>query len=266
MRVLVIGCGAIGKRVAEASEGLAKVKRVFLYDVDHARAQELASRLSKARAVDSVEEVADVLHFAVEAASAEALKEYAPLLLEHGVSLLVMSVGGFVDEDFRVSMDQLALANNAKIYIPSGAIAGLDGLLSLKEAPVHRVSLVTRKPKKTIQGLPWVVENNISLSDTEPTVVFQGPASEAVLAFPMSVNVAAALSIAGIGFHETKVTFISDPSIDRNIHHIEMEGDAGKITIECENVPSPENPRTSYLAALSAVAAVHRIEWGYRFV
>ncbi|MCK4717985.1 MAG: DUF108 domain-containing protein, partial [Thermoplasmata archaeon] len=150
--------------------------------------------------------------------------------------------------------------------IPSGAIAGLDGLLSLKESGLKSVHLTTRKPLAAIRSTVWVKEKGLLLSETEPTIVFEGPASEAVKAFPRSINVAAALSMAGLGFEGTMVTFIADPGLDRNIHMVEAEGNAGSICIECRNVPSPDNPRTSYLAAMSAVAAVHRIEWGFRFV
>ncbi|MCK4718575.1 MAG: aspartate dehydrogenase, partial [Thermoplasmata archaeon] len=122
MRVLVIGCGVIGQRVAEASEGLARVKRVYLFDIDKERAEAVASILPKAETVDSVEDVVEEISFAVEAANQDAVATYAPMLLEHGVPLLLMSVGALADEELRVGLDEKALAHNARIYIPSGAI------------------------------------------------------------------------------------------------------------------------------------------------
>jgi aspartate dehydrogenase len=152
-----------------------------------------------------------------------------------------------------------ARANNVQIWLPSGALCGLDGVRAAMEAGLHTVTLTTRKPPKGLEGAPWLVENNIDASAlSEPLVVFEGSAREACKAFPKNVNVAAALSFAGIGPEETKVRIIADPKATSNSHEIFAEGAFGNLKTVTENMPSPRNAKSSYLASLSAVAELRR--------
>jgi aspartate dehydrogenase len=150
--------------------------------------------------------------------------------------------------------------NDCKIFVPSGAIAGIDGLKSAKSASIDRVEISTTKNPKGLDGAPFIMANNINIySFQKKTMIFEGNAKEAVKAFPANVNVAASLSLAGIGSEKTRVKIFVDPNASRNIHEITVEGDFGAFTCRIENVPSPENPKTSFLAALSAIATLKKI-------
>jgi aspartate dehydrogenase len=144
---------------------------------------------------------------------------------------------------------------NIQVRVPSGAVCGLDGIRAAMEAGLHSVTLTTRKPPKGLVGAPYLVENNISLDDlNEPMVIFEGTALDAIKAFPQNVNVAGALSLAGIGPVETRVRLIADPRATANTHEIVAEGAFGRLQTVTENLPSPRNAKSSYLASLSACA------------
>jgi aspartate dehydrogenase len=196
----------------------------------------------------------------VEAASQEAVRDYAKAILNSGKDMLIMSVGALADHKFLDELIAIAQAKGAKIYLPSGAIAGLDGLKSAKEAGIEEVTLTTRKPPKSLVDAPYVKEKCIHLKNLKKEMlIYEGPAREAVKFFPANVNVAASLSLAGIGPEKTRVRIIADPKIDRNIHEIFVKGEFGELEVKTRNVPSPENPKTSYLAALSAIATLKKI-------
>lgn len=152
-------------------------------------------------------------------------------------------------------MVPLAEKQGRKLYAPSGAMAGQDAIEGVMLGRVSKVTPRTRKPFRGLEGAPYVVGKRMDLKALKgPTVIFSGHAREAVPAFPANVNVAAALSLAGIGADGTEARMVADPSSDRNVHEIEAEGEFGKLFVRMENVPSPTNPRTSHLAALSAIA------------
>ena len=148
-----------------------------------------------------------------------------------------------------------ARESNIRLMVPSGALCGLDGIRAAMEAGLHSVTLTTRKPPKGLAGAPYLVENDIQCEGlTEPKVIFEGNALEAVKAFPRNVNVAATLSFAGIGPYETEVQIIADPAATSNSHKVVAEGAFGRLEARTENMPSPRNPKSSYLASLSACA------------
>jgi len=168
-----------------------------------------------------------------------------------------MSVGGLLEHP---ELFEQAKQKDVHIRVPSGAICGLDGIRSAMEAGLHRVVLSTRKPIRGLVGAPYLVEKGIDVERfTEPTEVFSGTALEAVKAFPQNVNVAGALSFAGIGPHETQVRIIADPNATANVHEIVAEGAFGRLTTITENLPSPRNAKSSYLASLSACAELRAV-------
>ena len=117
------------------------------------------------------------------------------------------------------------------------------------------VNMITRKPPNGLYGAPYLVEHGIGvLASTEPQRVFTGSAREAARGFPANVNVAAALALAGIGPDRTTVEIWADPEVTRNIHRIEVEADSARLSMQIENVPSAENPRTGRLTPLSVIA------------
>ena len=259
LRVGVIGCGTIGAEICQAIDrGLVEATLAGISDIDAPRAHALSQGLGTRPPVLSQGEVIGASDLVVEAVSRAVAPSIIAECLERGRDIMVMSVGGLLEraEEFVA----LARQQGRRIYVPTGAIAALDAVKGACVASVSRVTLTTSKPPRGLDGAPYVVQNRIDLAVLQkPTVVFAGSAREAVPAFPANINVAAALSLAGIGPDRTQVRIVADPTSDRNVHEIEAEGDFGRLTVRMENVPSPHNPKTSYMAALSAIALLRRI-------
>jgi len=257
LRVGIVGVGAIGRAIAKAIDGGAiKARLVALCDRNLERGQAFANTLRSVPEVLGLEPLIEVSQLVVEAASPVALQEIAPRTLKRGKDLMVLSVGGLLG---REEWFTLARKKGCRIYVPSGAIVGLDGVKGAKIGKIERVSMVTRKHPRSLQGAPYLVRNKIDLSNlTQERVIFEGSTREACEGFPANVNVAAALSLAGIGPDQTRVTIIADPSVDRNIHDIEVIGEFGRLHTCIENVPT-ENPRTGKLAAFSAIALLKEL-------
>jgi aspartate dehydrogenase len=232
-----------------------------IYDRNTENIERLVSSLVNLRpAIMGIEEMIKHIDLLVECASQKAVYEVVPPALHAGCDVMVMSVGAFADERLFKTVYGIAKEMNCKIYLPSGAIAGLDGLKSAASDEIYSVTITTQKPPSGLAGAPFVIEKNINLDEIKSkTVIYEGKASEAVKEFPANVNVAATLSLAGIGFEKTKVRVIANPALCRNIHEITVEGSFGKLTSKVENVPSPTNPKTSYLASLSAIATLKKI-------
>ena len=251
MRITIVGCGSIGSKLAKAADEMAEVKRIYLMDEDHPRAEKLAEALNKAIVINDVEEELYHTDLVIEAASQKAATAIVPKVVARGVDIMIMSVGALVDDEFREMVKEKAIQSEAKIFIPSGAVCGTDGL---------RSSAV-----KSLEGVDWIEDHGIDVDTlTEPTTVFSGTARDAVKLFPKNINVAATVSLLGVGFDKTKVTIVVDPSIHSNSHELRVKGEFGQMTCHTYNVPSPDNPKTSYLAAMSAISALKRIvrnEW-----
>ncbi len=261
LKVGVIGCGAIGTEVCMAIDrGLVNAQLAAVYDRSRESCDRLLAELGGKPAILPPDELISCADLIVECASAQAVHEFGIAVLEGGKDFMVLSAGAFTDNDFLKRLTEAARTYDCKIYIPSGAIAGIDGLKSASIAHVNKVTLTTTKNPKGLKGAPYIEKNNIDLdSFNEKTLLFEGSADEAIAAFPANVNVAVSLSLAGIGKENTKVKVFVDPGAVRNIHEILVEGDFGKFTCIVENIPSPGNPRTSYLAALSAIATLKKI-------
>ncbi|MEM2934660.1 MAG: aspartate dehydrogenase [Halobacteria archaeon] len=259
MRIGIVGIGAIGKELCLAIDsGVVNAELAAIYDRDVAMAVEFASKLKSKPRVLKLEEMLDSADLIVEAASQAAVREIAIPALKKGRSIMIMSVGALLDERLFEEIKKLAVQNNCKIYIPSGAVLGIDGLKGASLAEVESVTLTVIKPPIALSNAPYVKERNIDLSKIkQATVLFEGSAAEAVRFFPANVNVAATLSLTAS--KQIKVKIIVDPSLDRNLHRMEIKGRFGEVEIFIKNLPSPCNPRTSYLAVLSAIATLKRI-------
>lgn len=193
----------------------------------------------------------------IEAASQTVLRRYAAPVLRSGRNLIALSVGAIADGDFLQELTVLAERHNCRVFLPSGAIGALDALSAAALDDIYRVSLTTTKPVRGLKGSRSVIDPDLDLeSITEATVLYEGPAAEAVKHFPKNVNVAAALSLATIGPQRTLVRVVADPQATGNTHRIEAEGKFGRLVIELNLEPAPNNPRTSYLAALSAMRLI----------
>jgi aspartate dehydrogenase len=264
MRILIIGCGSIGSVLAKAVHDMPEVDRIYVTDQSKDFAVHLIESLDKAEYVDhsngKLAKVLGEVDLAVEAASQDAARKYVPFVLENGVDVMVMSVGAFADEEFKERCFTLAKKHRSRIYVPSGAICGTDGLHSASAAGISEAHIITRKGPKGLRGAPGLKMRNIDVDRlTEPTLVFEGNARDAASQFPKNLNVAATVSLLGVGFESTHVTIICDPTTEKNSHTLVVKGDFGELRCETHNVPSPMTPSTSYLAALSAVAAIKRI-------
>lgn len=259
MKVALVGCGFIGASLAKAieKEMTEHMKLATIHDEIRGKAASLAKDLrAKPSVAENVDSIIgdDEIELVIEAASQTAAKTIVPKALTAGKHVMVMSVGALADDAFRREVESIAKRQNAKLYIPSGAIGGLDWIKAASSVGLDKVTITTRKPPKALEGAPYVVRNRIDLNAIDrPTQIYEGPAADAASSFPENVNVAVALSLAGIGVHKTLVRVIADPVIQRNIHEISAEGAAGKITIRVENSPAPTNPKTSWVAALSAI-------------
>lgn len=238
----IVGCGAIGSFIARS---IAKEHKIGVFDLRSETSQKLASEL-KARSFSSLEELLEDCEVVVESASIEAAREILERALPLGKRILVMSVGVFADEEFVRKAEAMAEEYGSEIYVPSGAIGALDALRSARST-LEEVRLVTTKPPRALEKAPCYREVE------EKTLLFSGNALQAIKCFPQNVNVAIAVSLAGIGVERTRVEVYADPETELNVHEIHARGGFGSLYFRVENKPTPENPKTSYLAALSAV-------------
>jgi aspartate dehydrogenase len=250
LRIGIVGMGVIGTAIAKAASGdIAGVTLAGVTVRDPAKTGGFP-----AFPLDTLIGRSDLI---VEAATQAALRDFAPAVLSAGKHLMVLSVGGLVgvlDEWAR-----LAEKNGCRILVPSGAIAGLDGVKGAREGRITAVTMETRKPPRGLAGAPYIEAQRIDLDAiTTETLIFEGPATEAVKAFPANVNVVAALSLAGIGPDRTRIRIFAVPGQTRNQHRITVEGEFGRLAIEVENVPS-ENPRTGKLSYMSAIAMLREL-------
>jgi aspartate dehydrogenase len=264
MRVAVIGVGSIGSTIIDGIiQGQAgAVELVGLADRPEVEAQlaEVARRVECPYTTDPLQLVDFAPDLIVEAAAQPAARQYAVPLLERGVDLLLMSVGALADTAFCDEVAAAALRHGCKVYVPSGAIGGLDVLRSARIDGLEEVTLITSKHPVALAGAPFFDQHPIDLDGLrERTVIFEGPAGEAVRLFPANVNVAAALSLAGLGPERTRMQVVADPALDRNVHEVVARGSFGEMRLKLSNVPSPANPKTSFLACLSPLATLRRL-------
>ena len=203
-----------------------------------------------------VPELRDHADVIIECAPAAALPSIAVPALEKGRTLVVLSCGALLDNEHLV---ELARDKGGRILVPTGALLGLDAVLAAAEGKIATVTMTTRKPPGGLAGAPFLVSRGIDVAAiTEPTLIFEGSATEAARGFPANVNVAVALSLAGIGPDRTRIAIWADPTIRRNTHLIEVDSDAASFSMKIEGVPSA-NPRTGKMTAQSVVALLRKL-------
>lgn len=247
MKLGIIGCGAIGTDVALAADEMKEIDEIYIYDIEEKAAVKLNKSVKKSK-IKTVDDFLKDVDVVFEAASQKAVRDYAEMVLSKGKDLIIMSIGSLFDDDFRLKLEDIARQKRCKIYLPSGAVCGIDGVLSASVEKIYEVTLVTTKPPKAL-----------GTKNGKREVIFNGSARDAVKKFPKNINVAANLSIAGIGFDDTKVEIVVDPVATRNSHKILAHGKFGRLRAEVENMPNPNNPGSSYMASLSAIATLKRI-------
>jgi len=259
IRVGLVGCGTIGSRLALtiARRYRKQAKLVAVYDTQPDAAAALQKQISPRPSFSSVPDLIHRCDLVIEAASAQAAGPLAAQTLRQGRSILVLSVGGLLmDQTWQAASRR----SSGRVHVPSGALAGLDGVRALAISGVRKVVLRTSKPPAALASAPYVRARRISLKGlSRPKVIFRGSAKDVVRAFPQNTNVAASLTLAsGLPASRVRVEVVADPGLSRNTHVFEVEGKAGKISCRIESEPSA-NPKTSELAILSAEALLERL-------
>lgn len=230
-----------------------------LFDIKPEKSHSLSKRIVKSvkLCVNSLDMLIKKSELVIEATSAKSSWAIARKSLSAGCSIMVMSVGGMVNH--LSELNALARKNNARVYLPSGAIAGMDALKAAHIGKVQKVVLTTRKHPSAFSGVEYVTKRFKLEGLKKDKILFSGSASLAVKYFPQNINVAAALGLAGIGMHKTRVRIIASPQIKKNIHEIAIVSNAARIFTRTENILHPQNPKTSFLAVLSAIATLNEI-------
>ncbi|MBI3939578.1 MAG: aspartate dehydrogenase [Acidobacteria bacterium] len=266
MKLGLIGCGAIGSFLLQAVNHEKRVpdcRFTCLFDLEE-RGGHLASLAARYRCeytTDFPTLLQSDVDLVLEAASPAAARQYAAAVLESNKHLLLMSVGVLVEKSFLSRLQSLCRQRRLQVCIPSGAIGGLDVIRAAMEDRVERVRLTTRKPPAALESPVGLPGDRPDLGNLKaPFTVFEGSAAEAIRLYPKNINVSIALSIAGPGPEATRVRIVADPTINSNVHEIEMHGSFGEMRLQLKNLPMADNPKTSFLAALSAIAALRRFD------
>ncbi len=261
-RIGLLGCGAIGTQIALAIDsGRIPATLTHVYDIEQSHAENLVSKLKQKPEVVSNSHLlsSNSVELVVEAASQDAVRNDAVSILQNKKDMMIMSAGALLDESIFEVISDACRDFGKTVYLPSGAIAGLDALKSVRDE-LESVVLVTTKNPNSLKDAPFFDSSDIDPEKiSEPTVLFDGTAKEAVSLFPKNVNVSALLSLVGLGGDNTSVRVVADPNIDKNMHEINVNGKFGNMKIIVENVPDSMNPKTSRLATLSAVELLRQI-------
>jgi aspartate dehydrogenase len=256
-RIAIAGLGAIGRTVArKLADGIPGLRLAAIATGDKAKARAWLEAQNIDCPIVELSELPRHADLAIECAPAAQIENICRPMLEAGKQVMVLSCGALLP---RQELIDLAKAKGGRIVVPTGALLGLDAVIASAEGLIHSVRMTTRKPPNGLVGAPHLVKNNISVEGLNTAkLVFSGTAREAAAGFPANVNVAAALSLAGIGPDRTMIDIWADPAVDRNCHSIEVDSDSARYTLSIENIPS-ENPKTGKNVALSVLAALRKM-------
>ncbi|MGA7389454.1 MAG: aspartate dehydrogenase [Pseudolabrys sp.] len=257
LRVGIAGLGAVGlevaKRLIAGVPGLSLVA-VAVRDVEKAR--RALPQVGDNIVVRKATELANDCDIVVECLPPALFREVATSAIDKGRIFMPLSVAQLLENGDLIERAKL---KGARILVPTGALIGLDAVRAAAEGTIHSVKMVTRKPPAGLEGAPYLREHGISVSDLKKAMkVFDGSAGEGARGFPTNVNVAAALSLAGIGPDRTQLEIWADPTVTRNTHTITVDADTARFTMTIENIPA-ENPRTGKSVAPSTVAALRAL-------
>jgi aspartate dehydrogenase len=255
-RVAVAGLGSIGARVVqELDRGMEGLVLTAVSARNIAKHRDWLDKLAAKPEVLPIEKLAEAADIVVECAPSNLVRSIVAPVVASGKTAIVLSVGALLGNE---DLIELAKTNGGRIVVPTGALIGLDAMTAAAEGTIHSVRMVTRKPIEGLLGAPHLVENNIDIEGiAEPLKVFEGTAREAAKGFPANLNVAVALSLAGIGPDRTRVEIWADPTVTRNTHRIEVDSDSARFSMAIENIPS-ENPKTGRITALSVIACLRK--------
>ncbi len=256
LRVAIAGLGPIGRKVAEALDrGIDGLILTAVSAQHPEKHRSWLGNLSTTPAVLPIDKLVDVADIVIECAPAKLVRSIVAPFVTSGKTAIVLSAGALLENEDLIG---LAKQNGGQIVVPTGALIGLDAVTAAAVGEIHSVRMVTRKPVQGLAGAPYLIENNIDIGQiTEPLRIFDGTAREAAKGFPANLNVAVALSLAGIGPDRTRLEIWADPALTRNVHRVEVESDSARFSMSIENVPS-ENPKTGRITALSVIAFLRK--------
>jgi aspartate dehydrogenase len=256
-RVAIAGLGTIGRALAgRLAAGIPGLALACAAARDRAKAKAWLDGAKIACPLVGLEDFPRYSDLAVECAPADALESICTPMLTAGKRVMVLSAGALLP---RPHLVDLARDHGGQIIVPTGALLGLDAVAAAAEGTINSVRMITRKPPRGLEGAPHLVKHGISVEGLNAAkLVFSGSAREAAAGFPENVNVAAALSLAGIGPDRTTIEIWADPAVTRNCHAIEVDADSARFSLAIENIPS-ENPKTGRITALSVIAALRKL-------
>jgi aspartate dehydrogenase len=259
LKLGIAGLGAIGLAVARRVDAgdLPGLELAAVAARDQAKARKAMEPLRAAPPLTDLAGLAEAADVVVECLPPKHFAEVARPAVEKGRIFMPLSVGTLIDH---MDLVERAGQTGARIVVPTGALLGLDAVRAAAEGKIASVTMVTRKPPAGLAGAPLLVKQGLSVEGLkEPLRVFAGSAREAIAGFPANVNVAVALSLAGIGPDRTQVEVWADPGVTRNTHTVTVKSDSSDLTMTIANIPSEENPRTGRITALSVLAALRRL-------
>jgi aspartate dehydrogenase len=259
-RIALIGYGAIARIMVDRlrehdPDGRVRIVGIL---VREGRVQE--TQAAAGADVRVVSTIGDLLrltpNIVVECAGQGAVAEYGEAVLRAGTDLMVISTGALADSATHDRLSDAARTTGARMILPAGAIAGIDGLCAHRIGGLRSVRYTSTKPPLAWLGTP--AEEKFDLgSMTERTVLYTGPASDAARLYPKNANLAATVALAGLGMEKTEIQLVADPAVaPNNVGRIDAEGDFGTLTVECRGLPAPDNPKTSATTALSLTHAI----------
>jgi aspartate dehydrogenase len=252
-QVTLVGFGAIGRSIFQRLAG--QVDIVISHIVVRAeRMAEVQAAVGDKVVVCS--RVPDNAQLLLESAGHAALAEHVLPALERGIECAVLSMGALSEPGLPGLLAQAAERGATQVHLLAGAIGGVDAIAAARIAGLSEVVYTGRKPPAGWRGTP--AEQQVNLDTlTQATVILQGSAREAARLYPKNANVAATLSLAGLGLDATQVRLIADPAVTENIHEIEARGAFGELHITMRGKPLADNPKTSALTVLSALRFLH---------
>lgn len=256
-RVAIAGLGAVGEALAKAfASGIDGLELAAVAVRDKAKAEAKLATLGMSVPIVTIADLEPLADIVVECAPASVLPLIVEPFLKRAKTAIVLSCGALLTHDYLIA---LARTHGGQIIVPTGALLGLDAVTAAAEGRIRSVRMITRKPVRGLEGAPYLRDNRIDLTQIkEPLRIFSGSPREAAIGFPANLNVAVALSLAGIGADRTELEIWADPGVDRNIHRVEVESDAASFSMQIANIPS-ENPRTGRITALSVLACLRKL-------
>ena len=257
LRVAIAGLGPIGKGAAEALDaGMDGLVLAAVSAQNPEKHHNWLAGLKTQPAVLPIEQLSGVADIVIECAPAKLMRSIVGPFVGQGKTAIVLSAGALLENEDLIG---LAKRNGGQIVVPTGALIGLDAMTAAAVGTIHSVRMTTRKPVAGLLGAPYLLEHKIEIDDIkEPLKIFSGTAREAAKGFPANLNVAVALSLAGIGPDRTMVEIWADPMVTRNTHRIEVDSDSARFSMMIENIPS-ENPKTGLITALSVIACLRKL-------